>query len=180
MANSGFNPRSAADVEKVAAVFAFAGKNRLPIAIHLRNAKDYTADDTRIFIDQVLPAMGNVPAQIAHGASWGDLDQPTVDALSAFADAIERKAPGTRNLAIELALLVINDKTDPALAASYATVMRRIGMDRFILGSDWPAIYTPAEYYALLRTRIPLTAKEWAVIFRNEAPYFRHPRKTGK
>lgn len=180
LANSGFDPRSPADVGKLAAVFAFAGRNALPIAIHVRNAKDYGAQDARTFIEQVLPGMGDVPVQIAHGGSWGELDQATVDALSLYADAIEKKAKGTGNLAIELALVVVNDKTDPALAVSFVAVMRRIGMERFILGSDWPAIYTPDQYYALLRTQLPLTAEEWAVIFRNEAPYFKHPRRPAR
>ncbi len=177
LANSGFNPRSPADIEKLAGVFAFAGRNALPIAIHVRNAKDYTADDAHAFIDKVLPGMGDVPVQIAHGGSWGELDQVTVDVLSLYGDAIGKKARGTKNLRIELALVVVNDKTDPALAASFVKVMRRIGMDRFILGSDWPAIYTPDAYYALLRTQLPLEPAEWAVIFGNEAPYFKHPRK---
>jgi len=176
MANSHFDPRSSADVEKLAGVFDFARKAALPIAIHVRNAKDYTTDDARTFIDKVLSKAGDLPVQIAHGGSWGGLDQATVDTLSLYADAIERKAPGTKNLVIELALVVVDKKTDPALAASFAKVMRRIGMDRFILGSDWPAIYGPAEYYALLRTQIPLEQDEWRTIFANEAPYFRHPR----
>jgi predicted TIM-barrel fold metal-dependent hydrolase len=176
LANSGFNPRSGADLEKLAAVFAFAGRNALPIAIHVRNAKDYTTDDANAFIEQVLPGMGDVPVQIAHGGSWGELDQATVDALSLYGDAIAKRARGTKNLRIELALVVVNDKTDPALAASFVKVMRRIGMDRFVLGSDWPAIYTPDQYYALLRTQLPLEPAEWAVIFGNEAPYFKKPR----
>ncbi|MBY8825261.1 amidohydrolase family protein [Sphingomonas colocasiae] len=176
LANSGFNPRADADIEKLAAVFAFAGRNALPIAIHVRNAKDYTADDARAFIDRVLPGMGDVPVQIAHGGSWGELDRITIDALALYGDAIAKQAKGTRNLRIELALLVVNDKTDPVLAGDYVKEMRRIGMDRFILGSDWPAIYTPDQYYALLRTQLPLTPEEWAVIFGNEAPYFTHPR----
>lgn len=180
MANSGLDQRSPADLEKLAAVFSFAGRNRLPIAIHLRNAKDYTAEDARVFIDKVLPGIGDVPVQIAHGMGWHGPDQAMVDTLSVFADAIERKAPGTGNLVIELALAVLDDKTDPALAASYVAVMRRIGMNRFILGSDWPAIYTPEKYYALLPTQLPLTPEEWAVVFRNEAPYFRHPRTVRK
>lgn len=176
MANSQFSPRSPADIEKLAAVFAFAGRNALPIAIHVRNAKDYTTDDARAFIDKVLPGIGDVPVQIAHGGSWGGLDQATVDTLSLYADAIGKRAKGTKTLRIELALLVVNDKTDPALAASYVKVMRRIGMDRFVLGSDWPGLYTPDAYYALLRKQLPLEPAEWRTIFGSEAPYFKHPR----
>lgn len=177
LANSGFDTRSPGDIEKLAAVFDFSRRNALPIAIHVRNVKDYTADDARAFIEKVLPQAGDLPVQIAHGGSWGGLDQATVDTLSLYADAIEKKAKGTKNLVIELALVVIDTKTDPALAASYARVMRRIGMDRFILGSDWPAIYTPDAYYTLLRSQLPLKPDEWRVIFGNEAPYFKHPRK---
>jgi predicted TIM-barrel fold metal-dependent hydrolase len=176
LANSGFNPRLPGDVEKLAGVFDFARSAALPIAIHVRHAKDYSAEDARVFIDKVLSKAGDLSVQIAHGGSWGSLDQATIDTLSLYADAIERKAPGTKNLVIELALVVIDKKTDPALAAAFAKAMRRIGLDRFILGSDWPAIYTPGDYYALLRTQIPLEPEEWRTIFANEAPYFRHPR----
>ena len=165
LANSGFNPQAKADVDRLAAVFRTAHALNLPIAIHVRSAKTYSAADAAVFIDRVLPDIGDTPIQIAHSGGWGGLDHETVDALKLYAEAIARQAPGTRRLQFDLALIVVDDHTDPALAREFAELMRKIGLDRFVFGSDWPALYTPARYESLLVSQIPLTPAEWRTVF---------------
>ena len=165
LANSRFDPHAKADVDRLSAVFRTAHALDLPIAIHVRGAKAYPAADAAVFIDQVLPNIGDTPIQIAHAGGWGGLDRETVDALKLYADAIGRQAPGTRRLQFDLALIVVDAHTDPALARAFADLMRRIGLNRFVFGSDWPALYTPARYKELLVTQIPLTPAEWRTVF---------------
>lgn len=71
--------------------------------------------------------------------------------------------------------MVLDGKNEPAKVTALVAQMRRIGMKRFLMGSDW-RITTPAQYFPQLVSQIPLTAREWAIILTNEAPYFRHPR----
>jgi predicted TIM-barrel fold metal-dependent hydrolase len=167
LANSGFDPKSPKDLARLAAVFDHAHALHLPVIIHVRNGKAYSKADAEAFITKVLPHIADTPIQIAHGGGWGGMDQETVDALSAYADAIARGAPGTSKLQIDLALVVIDDKTDPALAKRFAGLMRRIGLNRFLFASDWPGLYTPKRYEQLLLSQVPLTPAEWNEVFAN-------------
>jgi hypothetical protein len=179
LGNSGYDPRSATDVARLASVFCLANRYDLPVAVHVRNAKDFTLADVQTFIDKVLPSIGEDTIQIAHAGGWGGLDQVTLDGLALYADAIERHAPGTEHLFFDLAAVVLDEKTDPKLAAGLVAVMRRIGLERFVLGSDWPALSKPADYYRLLRSQLPLEAREWNILAANEAPYFRQGQTAG-
>jgi predicted TIM-barrel fold metal-dependent hydrolase len=51
--------------------------------------------------------------------------------------------------------------------------MREIGLDRFLMGSDWPARATPGDYNKLLEAQLPLTRDEWIVVLGNRATVFR-------
>lgn len=171
LANSGFDFHSPVEVRKLAEFFGAARAAKMPIVIHVRNSANYGAKEARIFVQDVLPAAGDLPVQVAHGTGWGGLDDATLSALAVFAEAIAEHRPGTKNVVFDLALVVTNDKTDHAQAQRLADLMRQIGIRRFVLGSDWPALYTPGQYYKLLVTQVPLRAEEWKQIFQNRAPY---------
>jgi predicted TIM-barrel fold metal-dependent hydrolase len=175
LANSQFNPHSAADVQKLAAVAELAGRNSLPMVIHSRTSKEHGAAEERIIFEQVLAKLDDPVVQIAHCGTWGEVDQATIDTMTFYADLITKHAKGTRNLYFDLSGFIL--KNEPAKVAAFVAQMRRIGMTRFLMGSDWQ-VATPAKYYPLLVSQLPLTPGEWSVIFKNEAPYFRHPRLT--
>ena len=171
LANSGFKPDSPAQIAMLAHFVGVARKLNLPLIIHVRSGVAYTKADAERFINDVLSHAGNLPVQIAHAGGWGGIDEPTLDALSAYGAAIARKAPGTRNLFFDLALVVMNDKTDPEYLKRFVALMRKIGLDRFVMGSDWPGMYTPAAYDSLVESQLPLTPVEWRQVLGNRAPY---------
>lgn len=120
------------------------------------------------------------------GASYGGIDQPTLEALALYGKAIARKAPGTANLVLDLSAVAQFDpdkapqrepdekRTYAELRNAYVAGMREIGMDRFVLASDRPAISEPAEYFAAERAALPVTDAEWRQLCANVAPYL-HP-----
>ena len=186
LGNSGFDAGNAEQVGQLAAFFAAANKARMPLVVHLRGAAPFTVANVSTFIDNVLSQAGDLPVQIAHGGGYGGIDQPTLDALSAYGDAIARKAPGTANLVFDLSAVMLFDPAhapqpkDPAdkrslqeMRAAYVGAMRKIGLDRFVLASDWPAIHPPAEYFAAERAALPVTDAEWRQLCANLAPYLR-------
>lgn len=173
LANGGFDPRSATDVAKLEHFFDTARTLHMPVIVHVRGRPDYTVADAKIFVDQILPHIGDDPIQIAHAGGWGGLDDATLATLGVYADAIARNAPGTRNLVFDIALVVLNDKSDPQKTEAFVTLMRRIGLKRFVVGSDWPGVYTPAKHNALMETQLPLTRAEWLVVLANPASYLR-------
>lgn len=176
LGNAGFDPRSPDQVTKLARIFAFARDNRLAIVAHVRSEADYPVSDVDTFIDRILPFAGNTPVQIAHGGGSGRLDAAAVAAIARYADAIERRKPGTKKLVFDVALIVVDEKTDPALTAAYAAKMRKIGMKRFVFGSDWATLYSPSQYREVLQSKLPLTRREWTELLGNRAPYFRARR----
>ncbi|HKT84872.1 MAG TPA: amidohydrolase family protein [Novosphingobium sp.] len=173
--NSGLDLLKPGDLDKLRRIFAEAARDRYAIVIHLRDrSPTYGAAQIANFLEKVMPAAGNMTVQIAHIGSWGDLDETAVRSLTAFADWMDRH-PGTYpNLKFDLAALA--PAKDEKSAGAVASQMRRLGISRFLPGSDWPALLGPGRYYAQLRKALPLTASEWASIERNEAPYLSHPR----
>ena len=171
---SGVDLRKDGDVAALAAVFRAASQAKFAIVIHLRTQRmDYGALDIRRFVDHVLPAAGNTPVQIAHAAGWGGVDQPTLSALSAFADAIETNPRRFRHVWFDLSG-VWTDKSSAADKQTLVALIRRIGLQHFLPGSDWP--YNGdnlTDYYNRVYPELPLTQSEWAIIRKNVAPYAR-------
>jgi hypothetical protein len=98
-----------------------------------------------------------------------------VQALAMYAEAIDRGVPGTRHLVFDLAAVLVHDSSDPAAVAllkRFAQLVRKIGLDRFLMASDWPSILEPGPHNDMLAAQIPLTADEWRVILNNRAAYF--------
>ncbi len=186
LGNSGFDAADAGQVETLGRFVAAAREAKLSLVIHLRGAAPFGAASVNIFIDKILSQAGDLPVQIAHGGGYAGIDQPTLDALAAYGDAIARKAPGTANLVLDISAVM---QFDPALLpdaktstekrsydemrAIYVAGMRKIGLDRFVLASDWPALGSPAQYFAKERASLPVTPEEWAVLCKNLAPYLR-------
>jgi predicted TIM-barrel fold metal-dependent hydrolase len=176
---AGFHASSADQVAKLARFFAAARGANLPLVVHLRGGGPFPKAEVETFIDKVLSQAGDLPVQIAHGGGYAGADAATIDSLSAFGDAIARKAQGTKNLVFDISGVALPDDTAKALGSSdaqlkiFVDLMRKIGLNRFVVGSDWPALGPIGPYYALMRRKLPLTDAEWARLCRNEAPYLR-------
>lgn len=166
LTNSGVDLRDPVQVAKLAAVFRAAAANGWTIMIHVRTgAADYGARDVRVFLDKVLPEAGDAPVVIAHAAGWGGIDAVTLDALGAFADAFARDPKFGRNLRFDLAQ-VFTSKTTPEGRTAMAGLIRRIGPQHFIAGSDWPFAGGLKTYFATAYATPELTPAEWAMIGR--------------
>jgi predicted TIM-barrel fold metal-dependent hydrolase len=164
LTNSDVDLRSADQRRQLAAVFRAASGNGWTIMIHMRTrAADYGARDVEAFIADVLPAAGDRPVMIAHAAGWGGIDADTLDALGAFADALERRPELGRRLYFDLAQ-VFTDKTSPEDRAKMAVLMRRIGLEHFVVGSDWPFSGALKPYFANAYGPEPLSPIEWDVV----------------
>ena len=174
LTGSGVDLRRDCDVVALAVVFRAAAEARLAIVIHLRTQQmGYGAPDIRRFVEDVLPAAGNTPVQIAHAGGWGGIDAATLSALGAFADAVETNPRRFRHVYFDLAG-VWTDKSSAADKQAFVTLIRRIGLRHFLPASDWS--YNGdnlADYYDRVYPELPLTQKEWAIIRSNVAPYAR-------
>lgn len=179
LGGAGFHASNSEQVAILAKFFAQAREAHLPLLVHLRGGGPFPKSDVETFIDKILSQVGDLPVQIAHGGGYAGADPATIDSLTAFGEAIARKAPGTRNLVFDISGVALPDDTARALGSTDAQLrifvdqMRKIGLNRFVVGSDWPALGRIAPYYALMRRKLPFTDAEWAALCRNQAPYLR-------
>ncbi len=194
LGNSGLDLGNPDQVEGLAAFFTAANKARMPLVVHLRGAAPFTTSNITTFIDTVLSQAGDLPVQIAHGASFGGIDAATLETLKLYGDAIARNAPGTANLVLDLSAVAqldlsslenvpkegIEAHTADEWRTLYVSEMRKVGLNRFVLASDWPALTPPAEYFTAERKVLPVTDAEWTELCGNLAPYLRAEWHSGK
>lgn len=162
--------------EAVRRIFAEANRLRMPIVIHARNNRVDPVATTRVFLDRILPAAPDVPVQIAHLHGGGLTTDAALAALALYAEAVARRDRATRNLLFDVTDII---RAIPKATANgpmrIVELMRRIGMDRMLYGSD-PAVFgrlAPREGWAEFKRVMPLTDEEVARIAANVAPYLR-------
>jgi uncharacterized protein len=179
-ANSGVDLRNIEHIERLREIFRAANDRRLPIVAHVwtgdaRVGKPFGEAEAHTFLSEVLSVAPDILVQIAHlGGSGPRLDPGTKQAMLVFADAVAVSDPRTRHLYFDIATNVV--RTSPTESAEFmATLVRRIGVERILYGSDIaingnaPA----AESWKALRERIPLNESELKTIAANIAPYAR-------
>lgn len=160
LTNSGVDLRDPDHVRRLAAVFDAASDAGLTIMIHMRTrAADYGAGDVRIFIEQVLPHARGVPVVIAHSGGWGGLDANTWDALEGFRQILADHPDMAHHLFFDLAQ-VFDAETTPQNRERLVKVMRQIGVDRFVPGSDWPFSGPLDGYLNETMSLLPLSPEE--------------------
>ena len=165
-----------ADAAALRAVFAEANRLQLPIVIHVRNNRSDARATAAAFLKDVLPAAPNITVQIAHLAGGGAYSEA---ALSVYADAVAAGQPVTRNLVFDVTEVSRTARDAGARRTEVMTrmveLMRRIGMERMLYGSD-PAVFgrlAPREGWAEFVSVMPLTPAEISTIADNVAPYLR-------
>ena len=165
------------DVTKVKKVFEAANGYRMPIVVHLRTSIDrnrkYGADQTRVFLNELLAVASDVPVQIAHLAGAGGFDSTIDSALSVFTDAIAKHDARMKNVWFD-ATVVVRPSMSPDDLQRIAACIRQIGVERVLYGSDAPAnplVYPKAGWAAF--QRLPLAPAELRVVATNIPPYMR-------
>jgi predicted TIM-barrel fold metal-dependent hydrolase len=163
---SAVHMRDPSERRRVERVFKAAAAQHLPIVIHL-GGDDFDASDTEIFIRSVLPNAGSSWVQIAH-AGGGFPPDSHVRVLRTFADHIAQDDPLTRHVLFDLAYVPAPDE-NAAAVMSLMREVRRIGIGRFLFGSDFNVLSPRQEIENLVR--LGLTRDEGNSLRRNCAPW---------
>lgn len=171
---SGVDVRDETHRDRIAAVLREAAAERLPIVIHIGGGT-FDASDAETFIRTILPAAGGSPVQIAHAGGGYPFDHH-VAILDVFADHIAGDDPRTRRVLFDLSYVPAPEENAETIAA-LARAMRRIGIERFLFGSDFNVLMPVAEIAAL--ERLGLTAAERANLRKNCAPWACPPADPG-
>ena len=179
-ANSRVDYHNPEHIGRLRALFAAANGYRMAIVAHMRTSISakipYGADEARIFLNEIAPAAPDVPIQIAHLAGAGGYEDPLVDeALSVFAEAIEKGDPRTKNLYFDVTTVVL-PVASVERKSLIARRLRQLGLQRILYGSDAAAggNLPPREGWAAFRG-LPLTETEFRTIAENVPLYMRVP-----
>jgi uncharacterized protein len=122
---------------KVARVVTEAARHQMPMVIHL-GSPTFSPRDAEIFIREILPLARGISIQIAHAGGGG---YPVIKArhqriLRIFADHIAKHDPATQNVWFDLSFVPAPDETEKD-AMELRREIRRIGISRFVFGSDY-------------------------------------------
>jgi predicted TIM-barrel fold metal-dependent hydrolase len=177
--NSDVQLDNPAHVEQLRRIFRAANQHRMAIVVHLRASisrkRPYGAAQARIFLEQLLPEVPDVPVQVAHlaGTGPGYDDPPADSAMAVLAAAVEHHDSRTRRLWFDVAT-VVDQNISPANAQRVVQRIRQVGVGRILFGSDAASgdNLRPRESWAAFR-RLPLTEVEFATTTKNVAPYLR-------
>jgi predicted TIM-barrel fold metal-dependent hydrolase len=163
---SAVHMRNPSERRRVERVFKAAAAQHLPIVIHL-GGDDFDDADAEVFIRSVLPNAGSSWVQIAH-AGGGYPPDNHVRVLRTFADHIAHDDPITRRVLFDLSYVPAPEE-DAEAVTSLMRDVRRIGIERFLFGSDFNVL-TPIQEIAYL-ARLGLTTDEENSLRRNCAPW---------
>lgn len=177
--NSDVQLEDSAHLARVRDVFEAANANRMALVVHLRanisQRRPYGVAQARVFLEQLLPLVPDVPVQVAHlaGTGPGYDDPPADSALAVLAEAVASGDARTRRLLFDIAG-VVDTGISEVNAATVVRRIRRIGTDRIVFGADAPIFENlrPRESWEAFR-RIPLSDDEFQRISGNVAPYLR-------
>lgn len=182
LANSDVDLRSANHRKALVEIFSAANANGLAITVHVRTRQpDYGAADAQTVVEELLPLATTIPVHIAHMAGRGSYDAATDAALGVFASwaAANPYAPLYFDLAIPWPVKQPGLPGGATRAArDFAEIrferlamhIRTIGLDRVLLGTDWPFL-SLESYLDELHKHVPLTADEYRQLERNVAPW---------
>jgi predicted TIM-barrel fold metal-dependent hydrolase len=170
--SSGVDLRNERHREQVRRVLQAASDQNWPLAMHVGGG-DFDAADTEILVEELLSSIGSSVVQIAHaGGGYPIVAGRQVEILNKFADYIDGDDPRTRRVLFDLAYVPAPEESAESVAALTAA-MRRSGINRFVIGSDYN-VQTPAEEVLMLQ-RLKLTGQEMLQLQENYAPLILGP-----
>jgi len=153
LANAGINLEKVDHRAQLRDFVAAVNRSGLALVVHIRPIGNYTRVDADNFIKEILPAAPDIVVQIGHAAN-------STEGLTAFADAIEAGNPAVKNVIFDWG------HEPPAL-------MRRIGLNRFIFGTDMPTTTDPMAKQWEGIAKLEFTDAELRTIARNVPPYMK-------
>lgn len=179
LASSEVDLRQAADLERVAAIAAWAEREGVPLLIHLDTQRRGTeAADVERFARVVLEPHPRLIAAIAHlggSGGYGPWTRSVFRTLLDWLEARERAGDRRPDLRFDVSAVILEEAsegvppTTAEEAAALAADLRRAGLARLLVGSDYP-VFDPVRTLELLGERAGLTPDELRALRANRLP----------
>ena len=162
-------------VRKVFPVWEFAAKKKLRILVHFDNSHPkFGARDIGIFFNEVLAKINPAKIQVAHMGTSGGFSDKTMRVVDAFRNEFARATFHNRKhrIVFDLSAVALDKNSQGVSKLSdedfkkLADLIRSIGVDKFVFGTDYP-LYAATDYRQILEQKVGLTKREIRVILKN-------------
>ena len=127
-------------LQRIREMFQIASEEDIPLLVH-NNAWNPSkgGEHARIFIDSILSEIDFLKIIFAHSGGGGGFQKYTSEFMKEFATYFETDARQEHSIYFELSSVVKQMKIPGSLDLAYLTdLIKRIGVDKFLFGSDYP------------------------------------------
>jgi predicted TIM-barrel fold metal-dependent hydrolase len=165
VASSGVDLREPQHRATMGAIAAWAAAERLPMLLHLDpQRRGHDSTHVEQFVYELLSGNPTLTVVVAHAGGSGGYGSWVRQVLHAAhrADARVSRGDAPGALYFDLSAVVLERAsegvapTSDSARALLAADVRRIGLERFVFGSDWP-VFGPGETIASLQRALGLT-----------------------
>ncbi len=185
LASSQVDLRDSTHLARLATIAAFAETNVLPLLLHVDpQRRGHDSTHVRALAERVFGPFPNLTVVVAHlgcSGGYGPWTRTVFRTLRRWRTEAERNGP-TRSLYFDLSAVVLEEESEGVPATSDAELallrddLRADGLDRVLLGSDYP-VFDPLRTFEVLRTRVGLTDDELSRLSRAPGPRWRRGRE---
>ncbi len=171
----------ASHLEAIGRILARAEERGQPVLLHVDpQRRGLVADDIARFARTVLEPRRELTLIVAHLGGSGGYGPWTRQVFSTLVDWLEERRAGgdpRPRLFFDTSAVILEEEsegvppTTPEEAAALGRDLRRAGLERIVLGSDYP-VFDPLRTLTLLAARAGLTAEEIATIAANRPVEF--------
>lgn len=177
LGSAGADLRQRATVDSIGAILGWAARSGLPVLLHVdpqRRGHDTT--HMRHFIERAIAPHRELVVVVAHLGGSGGYGEWTRSVFQVFSTWTARQAgDGHAQVYFDLSAVWLDEASEgvpastPAQGRQLADDLRGAGLDRVVLGSDYP-VFDPRQSAASLRAHVPLAIAEWDTILAAVVP----------
>lgn len=174
LAASGADLSDEAQLGRLAALFAMAEAEHLPVLLHFDpQRRGLDVGDVERFITRVVDPHPNLELYLAHLGGSGGFGAWTQSVFRVFREWIGRNPDRPVFMEVSAALLEEESEGVPATTEAeglaLGEALRAVGLARVVFGSDYP-VFDPRRYAAALAARTGLSPEELRSVLGNRGP----------
>lgn len=148
-------------------IFDYTGKHQIPLIIHLRNHKsDFGEVEVNFFFSEILPKEYPQTMIFAHLGSGGWITEKSLKITESIVNAT--MLASRHNIYFDISAIISQEfqHLETISDEEKANLLKKIGFDRLLFGSDYP-LTSSIDFYNNLKNRIKLSKRQLRKILKN-------------
>ena len=155
-------------ISRLRDIFSYTGQHQIPVLIHFSNHRsDFGKKEVIQFFHDVLDPDIAQTIIFAHMGAGGWITDRSVITIESILNQVESSTGTKHHIYFELSGIIHEKWNHQEEISDYQKniLIRRIGLDMILFGSDYPAT-TSLDYLKLIKRRLKFTNKEMNQISR--------------